>query len=109
MKMKQYRAEDMRTALRMVREAQGADAVILSSRRIAGGVEVVAAVDYDGEDAATAKLEQSLPPQAPRQHVSYGQIAQEQESTWVNSLERVAGPASASPALSNAANNMQRS
>jgi len=31
----------------MVREEQGADAVILSNRRIPGGVEVVSAVDYD--------------------------------------------------------------
>jgi flagellar biosynthesis protein FlhF len=49
MKMKHYRAADMRQALRMVRDAQGADAVILSSRRIDGGVEVVAAVDYDAD------------------------------------------------------------
>jgi len=47
MKIKHYRAADMRQALRQVREAQGPDAVILSSRRISGGVEVVAAVDYD--------------------------------------------------------------
>ena len=47
MKIKHYRAPDMRQALRQVRDAQGPDAVILSSRRISGGVEVVAAVDYD--------------------------------------------------------------
>jgi len=47
MKIKHYRAADMRQALRQVREAQGPDAVILSSRRLANGVEVVAAVDYD--------------------------------------------------------------
>lgn len=48
MKMKHYRAPDMRQALRLIRDAQGPDAVILSSKRIDGGVEVVAAVDYDG-------------------------------------------------------------
>lgn len=47
MKIKHYRAPDMRTALRQVREAQGPDAVILSTRRIQDGVEVVAAIDYD--------------------------------------------------------------
>ncbi|HEY8538105.1 MAG TPA: flagellar biosynthesis protein FlhF [Steroidobacteraceae bacterium] len=47
MKIKHYRAPDMRTALKQVREAQGPDAVILSSRRIDGGVEVVAAIDYE--------------------------------------------------------------
>ncbi|WP_116811843.1 flagellar biosynthesis protein FlhF [Steroidobacter cummioxidans] len=56
MKIKHYRAADMRTALRQVRDAQGPDAVILSSRRVPGGVEVVAAIDYDGEDAATEQL-----------------------------------------------------
>lgn len=56
MKIKHYRAADMRTALRQVRDAQGPDAVILSSHRVPGGVEVVAAVDYDGEDAATEQL-----------------------------------------------------
>jgi flagellar biosynthesis protein FlhF len=46
-KIKHYRAPDMRQALRQVRESQGPDAVILSSRKISGGVEIVAAVDYD--------------------------------------------------------------
>src|SRR5262245_28634979 len=47
MKIRHYHAPDMRRALSQVREAQGPDAVILSSRRVNGGVEVVAAVDYD--------------------------------------------------------------
>jgi flagellar biosynthesis protein FlhF len=47
MKIKHYRAPDMRHALRDIRESQGPEAVILSSRRIHGGVEVVAAIDYD--------------------------------------------------------------
>jgi flagellar biosynthesis protein FlhF len=61
MKIKHYRAADMRQALRQVREAQGADAVILSSRRIANGVEVVAAVDYDPEVAASIDNEPARP------------------------------------------------
>ena len=52
MKIKHYRAPDMRQALRQVRDAQGPDAVILSSRKVSGGVEVVAAVDYDAEVSA---------------------------------------------------------
>lgn len=47
MRIKRYTAPDMRTALRLVRDEQGADAVILSNRVIAGGVEVVSATDYD--------------------------------------------------------------
>ena len=47
MKMKRYFAPDMRQAIRKVREDQGPDAVILSNRRVNGGVEIIAAVDYD--------------------------------------------------------------
>ncbi|MEW5757112.1 MAG: flagellar biosynthesis protein FlhF [Pseudomonadota bacterium] len=47
MKIKRFFAQDIRQAIRMVREEQGPDAVILSNRRVDGGVEIVAAVDYD--------------------------------------------------------------
>jgi flagellar biosynthesis protein FlhF len=47
MKIKRFFAPDMRTAFRLVREEQGPNAVILSSRRTDDGVEVVAATDYD--------------------------------------------------------------
>jgi flagellar biosynthesis protein FlhF len=47
MKIKRYMAETMRAALAQVRVEQGPDAVILSSRRVAEGIEVIAAVDYD--------------------------------------------------------------
>lgn len=47
MKMKRYLAPDMRRAMRQVREKQGPDAVILSSKRLKDGVEVIAAIDYD--------------------------------------------------------------
>lgn len=47
MKIKRYFAPTMREAIRIVREEQGPDAVILSNRRVEGGVEIIAAVDYD--------------------------------------------------------------
>lgn len=47
MKIRRYFAADMRQAIRRVREEQGPDAVILSNRKVDGGVEIVAAVDYD--------------------------------------------------------------
>ncbi|HMA98352.1 MAG TPA: flagellar biosynthesis protein FlhF [Wenzhouxiangella sp.] len=47
MKIKRYIAPDMRQALKMARKEQGPDAVILSSRRVNGGLELIAAVDYD--------------------------------------------------------------
>ncbi len=47
MKIKRYMAASMRAALGQVRAEQGPDAVILSSRRVDEGIEVIAAVDYD--------------------------------------------------------------
>jgi len=47
MKLKRFIAPDMRQALRLVREDQGPDAVILSNQRVDGGIEIIAAVDYD--------------------------------------------------------------
>jgi flagellar biosynthesis protein FlhF len=66
MKMKRYMAADMRSALRAIREEQGPDAVILSSRPTSNGVEVCAAVDLElaagegtlAEEAALKRLEQ---------------------------------------------------
>lgn len=47
MKIRRFVAPDMRSALQLVREAQGPDAVILSNRRTDEGVEIVAASNYD--------------------------------------------------------------
>ena len=77
MKIKHYRAADMRQALRQVREAQGPDAVILSSRRIANGVEVVAAVDYDVEvEASVAASEHARPEARIATAAEYAALAQ---------------------------------
>jgi flagellar biosynthesis protein FlhF len=54
MNMRRYVAKDMRECLRQIREAQGPDAVILSTRQVDGGVEVVAAIDFDLEPADLA-------------------------------------------------------
>ena len=47
MKIKRFHAGTMRAALQQVREEQGPESVILSKRRVSGGIEVIAAVDYD--------------------------------------------------------------
>lgn len=47
MKIKRYFAPDIRQAIRKVRDEQGPDAVILSNQRVNGGIEIVAAIDYD--------------------------------------------------------------
>jgi flagellar biosynthesis protein FlhF len=56
MKIKRFFAADIRTAIKQVRDALGADAVILSNKSVDGGVELVAALDFD-EGAFLAKAE----------------------------------------------------
>ena len=60
MKIKRYMAPSMRAALDQVRAEQGADAVILSSRRVQEGIEVIAAVDYDEALIAGAARQYSI-------------------------------------------------
>jgi len=47
MKVRRYFASDMRQALKMAREQLGPDVVILSNRKVMGGVELLASDDYD--------------------------------------------------------------
>ena len=65
MKIKRFVAPDMRTAIRLVREEQGDHAVILSNRRVAEGIEVVSATDYDA--ALVQQAVASAPKSPPRQ------------------------------------------
>jgi flagellar biosynthesis protein FlhF len=58
MKIKRFFAKDMRTALKEVKEELGAEAVIMSNKKLADGVEIVAAVD---NDRAPEKTEQPAP------------------------------------------------
>ncbi|MBT8137869.1 MAG: flagellar biosynthesis protein FlhF [Gammaproteobacteria bacterium] len=62
MKIKRYVAPDMRRAMRQVRDKQGPDAVILSSRRTTEGVEVIAAIDYDASQHPLQPLPQTERP-----------------------------------------------
>lgn len=54
MNMRRYVGKDMAECLRQIRDAQGPDAVILSTRKVEGGVEVVAAMDFDLQPADLA-------------------------------------------------------
>ncbi len=47
MKIKRFFAADIRQVMRMVKDELGADAVIMSNRSVDGGVEIVAAQDFD--------------------------------------------------------------
>jgi flagellar biosynthesis protein FlhF len=47
MKLKRFVAADTRGAMQQIKATFGPDAVILSSHRVDGGVEIVAAIDFD--------------------------------------------------------------
>ncbi len=47
MNVSRHVAKDMRSALALVRDLHGPDAVILSNKKVAEGIEITAAVDYD--------------------------------------------------------------
>ncbi|MFP4271963.1 MAG: flagellar biosynthesis protein FlhF [Halothiobacillaceae bacterium] len=56
--MKRIIAPDMREAMRQVRQVFGPDAVILSNRPCEGGVEVIAAMDFDESSVREAAMRQ---------------------------------------------------
>ncbi len=72
--IKRYFAANIRQAIRKVRSEQGPDAVILSNQKVKGGVEIVAAVDYDesmfrSEPSQQQPQPEGVPrPQRPVQH-----------------------------------------
>ena len=47
MKIRKYFAADMRQALNLARQEQGPDVVILGNKKVLGGIELIAAEDYD--------------------------------------------------------------
>jgi len=55
MKMKRFYAADIRQVMQMVKDELGEDAVIMSNRSVDGGVEIVAAKDFD-EQAIQEKV-----------------------------------------------------
>lgn len=61
MKIKRFVAKDMRTALTEVKEFLGPDAIILSNKKVAGGVEIVAAVDPESAPAKAQAVKVEAP------------------------------------------------
>jgi flagellar biosynthesis protein FlhF len=53
MQVKRFFAADMRQAMKLVRDELGPDAAIIGNRRVAGGVELTAALDYQAPVAAS--------------------------------------------------------
>ncbi|MGL4985142.1 MAG: hypothetical protein ACRC5N_10665, partial [Plesiomonas sp.] len=58
MKIKRFFAKDMREALEQVKEHLGPDAVIMSNKKVEGGVEIVAAFDDAVSPAPVSRAEE---------------------------------------------------
>ena len=56
MKMKRFIAAGAHQAMEQVKDALGADALILSNRKVAEGVEIIAAVDYEDDLLSSARV-----------------------------------------------------
>lgn len=82
MKIKRFSAPDIRQAIRQVRDELGPDAVILSNRSTSGGVEIVAAVDYDETSINNITVSESG-------RESYETLAKDQNATGRHSLKEV--------------------
>ncbi|MDD1792442.1 flagellar biosynthesis protein FlhF [Enterovibrio sp. ZSDZ42] len=80
MKIKRFFAKDMRTALAEVKEALGADAVIMSNKKVTGGVEIVAAVDTETptrdvrKEAAKTQMAQSMDRAQPQRRIAEDKV-----------------------------------
>ncbi len=65
MKINRFFAKDMRQAIQKVRKALGPDAVILSNKSVDGGVELIAAIDYDESSIMAAAVDAPSPSEQP--------------------------------------------
>ena len=75
MNIRRFVADDMRQALTSIRADLGPDAVMLSSRKLPNGVEVIAAVDYDDSLLGGTSPETKLDATSTAQLDEYEQIA----------------------------------
>ena len=62
MKIRRFFGKDMREALKQVKDELGGDAVIMSNKKVDGGVELVAAVDPSGTATDQTQVTQSKKP-----------------------------------------------
>ena len=86
MKIRRFVAADMKTALAQIKEELGADAVIMSNKKIVEGVEIMAAVDYypaSSKEEATpeAKIAGSSSSRSKEDVVSLSKDAQQRAAT----------------------------
>ena len=92
MKVKRFFASDMRAAIRLVRESQGPDAVILSNRSVDGGIEIISALDFDpslfeeesNNSSSTSKSDIADETYSPKENVPVAPIERPSAASRVN-------------------------
>ncbi|MBR9874242.1 flagellar biosynthesis protein FlhF [Vibrio sp. J1-1] len=76
MKIKRFFAKDMRTALLQVKEELGAEAVIMSNKKVAGGVAIVAAIDSESNSSSPqASAQQNRATSLPNRYNEHRQMS----------------------------------
>ncbi len=86
MKITRFFAKNISEAIRSVREELGPDAVILSNKEVSGGIELVAAIDYDEAllDKNNTTTAKATPPQESiSQNMATNKVEWSQEPTLV--------------------------
>ncbi|MBX9754410.1 MAG: flagellar biosynthesis protein FlhF [Pseudomonadaceae bacterium] len=102
MQVKRFFAADMRQAMKLVRDELGADASIIANRRVAGGVELTAALDYQIPAAPSrqpnVELETELRKTQTRIASAQAELHNRVQADAGKDGQLFAGPAKASPA-----------
>jgi flagellar biosynthesis protein FlhF len=90
MKIRRYVAKDMRTALAQIKQELGVDAVIMSNKKTAEGVELMAAVDYNQPTASSIEVNQpKLQPETVKQGVSEDVVSLSQPNNYNAAMNTV--------------------
>jgi flagellar biosynthesis protein FlhF len=95
MNIRRFVAPDMREALGAIRAELGADAVMLSSRKLPSGVEVIAAIDYDDSlfavvEGRRPRAEEAAAEPAPAEALD-DEPPQEHDDSPLSVYQRIAG------------------
>lgn len=97
MQVKRFFAADMRQAMKLVRDELGADASIIGTRRVAGGVELTAALDYEMPAPAARQpnpeLELELRKTQSRIAAAHAEVAQPALAQSLRAAEPQSAPA----------------
>ncbi len=93
MQLKRFIAKDNHNVLKLVREELGADAIIISNRKVDSGIEVIASAGYDETEVQTSTQSEILGEQSTRG----GAVAPVQASVQFNPIADPVSDAAVAP------------